>query len=235
MLGFKREIFRMRFLGLLERKEHWVLTCRAWIILCLSIACALVFTIKNIHSFLSSNHPIQADLLVVEGWLPDYALEEAMNEFRVHNYDLLVITGEPLSKGSLLLEYKTSAHAAAATMKKLGFDEELVVVTVPSVQKNRTFASALAFRKWLLNSELSVKAINIYSLGAHARRSRLLFEKTLCNKLEIGVIAAENLRYDPRQWWTSSIGVQTVIGEAIAYIISRFFFYPKLSDDMQAY
>jgi len=193
----------------------------------------IVLTITKIHSFLSANHPVHAELLVVEGWLPDYALEKAMSEFNANNYNLLVITGEPLSKGSHLLEYKTSAHAAAATLKKLGFDEEsMVVVTVPLMRRDRTFASAQAFRKWLLNSELSVKAVNIFSLGAHARRSRLLFEKTLGNKLEIGVIAAENLRYDPHNWWRSSVGVQTIIGETIAYIYTKFFFYPKVSKEM---
>jgi hypothetical protein len=223
----------MAYLGLLKRRECWTLSGPGWAILCVISTSIIVLTITNIHSFLSANHPVHAELLVVEGWLPDYALEKAMSEFNANNYNLLVITGEPLSKGSRLLEYKTSAHAAAATMKKLGFDEEsMVVVTVPLMRRDRTFASALAFRKWLLNSELSVKAINIFSLGAHARRSRLLFEKTLGNKLEIGVIAAENLRYDPHNWWRSSVGVQTIIGETIAYIYTKLFFYPKVSEEM---
>ena len=226
----------MAYLGLLKRRECWTLSGPGWAILCVISTTIIVLTIVKIHSFLSANDPVQAQLLVVEGWLPDYALEEAMNEFNAHHYDLLVITGEPLLKGSRLLEYKTSAHAAAATLKKLGFDEELIVViTVPLVQKDRTFASALAFKKWLLNSELSVKAVNIYTLGAHARRSRLLFEKILGNKLEIGIIAAENLRYDPHNWWRSSVGVQTVIGEAIAYIYTRIFFHPKPGEEMQTY
>jgi hypothetical protein len=43
--------------------------------------------------FLSKTQKIKANLLIVEGWLPDYALEMACNEFRSNNYDLIVTTG----------------------------------------------------------------------------------------------------------------------------------------------
>jgi len=214
--------------GLIERRERWVLKGRGWSILLISIATILVLILTTIHPFLSVNDPIEGDILVIEGWMPDYALEEAIGEFKAHNYYLLVTTGTPLLVGSHLSKYKSSSEVAAATLRQLGFDEELIaVVHAPATRKDRTYASALALRKWLLNSNVSVKSLNIYTLGTHARRSRLLFKKALSDKMAIGVIATEDLSYDSQKWWKSSIGVKKVIFETIAYLYSRLFFYPK--------
>jgi len=219
--------------GLIERRECWTLKRRGWLILLISIATILVLILTTIHPFLAVNDPVEGDILVVEGWIPDYALEKAISEFKTHNYSLLVNTGTPLLVGSHLSKYKSSAEVAAATLKQLGLDEELLaVVPAPAVRKDRTYASALALRKWLLNSNVSVKSLNIYTLGSHARRSRLLFKKALGNKMVLtnqatSVIAADDLSFDSQKWWKSSIGVRKIISETIAYMYSRFFFYPK--------
>ncbi len=52
--------------------------------------------LAGIYPFLRENEPIEAEILVVEGWLPEYALEEALKEFRSHPYRLLVTTGVSL-------------------------------------------------------------------------------------------------------------------------------------------
>jgi L,D-peptidoglycan transpeptidase YkuD (ErfK/YbiS/YcfS/YnhG family) len=38
-----------------------------------------------------------------------------------------------------------------------------------------------------------------------------------------------NPDYNPKQWWRYSDGVREVIGESIAYIYAKFFFYPSAS------
>ena len=136
--------------------------------------------------------------------------------------------GGPLPKGHCLAEYGSYAELAAATLKKLGLDEDKIrAVPVCGVKKDRTYASAMALKKWLLDSGLNVKAINIISHGCHARRTWLLFEKAFDeDKVEVGIITEPNRNYDPKRWWTSSEGVRTVIGQAIAYIYARVFFYP---------
>jgi hypothetical protein len=214
--------------GLIERRERWVLKGRGWFILIISMAVILYLILTAIHPFLSVNDPVEGDILVVEGWITDYALEKAISEFKGHNYNLLVTTGTPLSIGSYLSKYESYAEVAAATLKQLGFDEELIeVVSAPTVRTDRTYASALALEKWLSNSNMSVKALNIYTLGTHARRTRLLFKKALNDKMAIGVIAADDISYNSEKWWKSSTGVRKVISETIAYFYSRFFFYPE--------
>ena len=51
----------------------------------------------NIYNFLSISHPVKADVLVVEGWIPPNLLEEAIEEFNQNDYQFIATTGVPLS------------------------------------------------------------------------------------------------------------------------------------------
>jgi hypothetical protein len=42
----------------------------------------------------------------------------------------------------------------------------------------------------------------------------------------VSIIAVSNPDYNLKQWWRYSDGVREVIGENIAYIYAKFFFYP---------
>ncbi|MFH0925352.1 MAG: ElyC/SanA/YdcF family protein [bacterium] len=209
---------------LFECKERWGLTWLGRLILFSCITISFILAIILIHPFLAENHPIKGEVLVVEGWLPDYALKKAITEFNTNNYSLLFVTGVPLLKGYYLLEYETDAGVGAATLEKLGFNKDLLrVVPAPFTKKDRTYTSAIALKQCLAESKLLVRSINLVSLGPHSRRSRLLFEKAFGKKVSIGVVAVEDIDYDPDEWWRSSNGVRMVIGEAIAYIYARFF------------
>ena len=81
-------------------------------------------------------------------------------------------------------------------------------------------------KKWLLDSDLKVKSIDVLSLGPHARRSWVLFKKAFGNDIDIGVISVVNMSYDPKRWWKYSSGVRSIINEAIAYVYVCLFFYP---------
>ena len=55
----------------------------------------------------------------------------------------------------------------------------------------------------------------------------LLYQKALGKNVTVGIIAVSNPDYDPKDWWRYSDGVREVIGESLAYIYARFFFYPS--------
>jgi hypothetical protein len=217
-------IFPMPYLGLIKRKERWGLSARGWFFLIIAGIAMLVAAAVTVHPFLAVNEPVRGDILVVEGWLPDYALEKVIDEFRSNKYRLLVTTGGPLLKGYYLAGYKSCAGLTSETLKRLGVSEAvLATVPAPYVLRNATYASAAALKNWLLNSKLDIKAINIYSLGPHARRTRLLFQKALGDRVDVGIIAGEDRSYDPTRWWCSNAGARTVIYELIAYLYARFF------------
>lgn len=210
-------------MGLSRRQEKWVL-------MFINLLFALIFAtsfiwsmLNNIYSFLAINAPIKADILVVEGWIPDYALKEAIDEFKNGDYQKLVTTGLPLEKGYYLAQYKNSADLAAATLIALSFEpDKIIAVPGQKVTKNRTAASAIALSRWIQNSDLKIKSINLYSFGTHARRSWLIFKQALAPEIKVGIIAVAPLNYEPKQWWVSSAGFRSVINETIAYLYARF-------------
>lgn len=184
----------------------------------------LGFAILNIHAFLAKSSPINADILVVEGWLPDYAIQSAVTEFKQGSYHKLITIGGSLPRGFYLSKYKTFAELAAATLMALGVDrEQLIVVSDPSQSQSRTYNSAVILNQWLSTSELQIKSLNIYTLGTHARRSWLLFKEVLEPQISVGIVVNEPLNYDSKNWWRSSEGVRTVIPELLAYLYTRIF------------
>jgi DUF218 domain len=210
-------------ISLIRRQETWAITRQGWIIATIGLTISMLLIIKNIHPFLAVNSPVKADILVVEGWLPDYAIESAIAEFKTGNYRQLIATGLPLSKGYYLAEYKNYAELTAATCIALGFDrDKIVAVPAASVIKHRTAASAIALRDWLSASPTKVNSINLYSFGTHARRSWIIFKQVLNPGIQVGIIAAEPQNYNPHEWWKSSEGFRIVTGEIIAYIYARF-------------
>jgi hypothetical protein len=72
----------------------------------------------------------------------------------------------------------------------LGMDPNLII-SIPGnrVIINRTLASALAFHNWLKTHSLEIKGINIISLGTHARRTWMTFDKVLDKPFKIGIIS----------------------------------------------
>jgi uncharacterized SAM-binding protein YcdF (DUF218 family) len=209
---------------IIKRQEMWTLTAQGWVIAIALIVYFIFFAITNVHAFLAVTSPIKsAEVLIVEGWLPDYAIKEAFTEFKIGSYRQIITTGGSIEKGSFLTGYNNFAEVTAATFIKLGLEaEKVVAVPTPFVVKDRSYESAAEFYRWLSKSNLQIESINLFSLDVHTRRSWLLFKKLLNPKIKVGVIAAKTQDYDPKKWWSSSAGVRTMIDEGIAYIYARF-------------
>ncbi|NEP06050.1 MAG: YdcF family protein [Okeania sp. SIO2G4] len=208
---------------LLQWQEKLILIIQVWILILGLIIFLITICCFNIYSFLALTSPIKADILIVEGWMSDYAVKLAIAEFQQGAYQKLITTGSPIGKGYYLSEYNNFAELTAATLITLGFDPDRVVtIPTPQVVKYRTAASAIAVKEWLTTSNLKVDSINIYTLGPHARRSWMIYRNILSPDIQVGVIALEPKDYNPHRWWQSSAGMRTVVGEAIAYFYTRF-------------
>jgi hypothetical protein len=213
------------FWGLLHRRECLVPTWRAIFAAIFFSIALMVIGLLAIHPFLGVTEPVSAEVLVVEGWVPDYVFEEARVEFERHHYRKLYVTGGALEVGVHLSEYKTYAELGAATLIRMGVGKAMIeAVPSPSVRQDRTFTSALALKRRLHDQALEHANINLVSVGAHARRSQLLFQKVFGKDLRVGIIAIENRGYDPRCWWRSSAGVRTILDEFIAYLYAVLVF-----------
>ena len=214
--------------GLLKRKETWTLTWRGWMIALLLTAAFLAIGLWRVHPFLALNRPTKAEDLVVEGWIPEYALQKSVDEFQSHPYRRIFTSGGPVSAvGSPAADDDTYAYVAASRLRKLGLERSVVqMVPANATDRDRTYSSAVALRKWLNERGVSPHSINVVTLGVHARRTRLLYEKAFGDDVTVGVIAVEDREYNPRRWWRYSEGVREVISEGVAYLYARFLFHP---------
>ena len=204
---------------LVNRKEVWRLTKMGWLVLLVVIGFVFVGGGRNLAIFLSPNDPVLSDILVVEGWMPDYALSETVEAINGGKYRKVLTTGLPLAKGSMFAEYTDGAEFAAARLRYLGADIRLITaVAAPAVYRDRTWHMASAVRDWLNENEDSPKAINVVSIGTHARRSRMLYQRVLGPNVKVGVIPVTTRSFDINNWWKTSAGVKTTIMELIAYI-----------------
>jgi hypothetical protein len=61
-----------------------------FLLLFITIALSAIFTLTG---YLSTTEKTNANILLVEGWLPSDGMEAAVNEFRTHSYDYIVTTG----------------------------------------------------------------------------------------------------------------------------------------------
>jgi hypothetical protein len=223
------------FCGLLRRRSCIVLTWRGWLVLFALAVVALLSTAKTIYPFLAVNAPVRGDILAAEGWLTDYAIQEAMAEFRRHSYRVFYVTGGPLERGAPLSEHKTFAELGASIAARFGMPANVVVaVPAPEVRQDRTFAAAVALRRWLQQHGSLPAKLDVVSGSTHARRTRLLYARAFGRETQVGVICIATRHYDSKRWWSSSAGVREVIDETFAYLYARFFFRPSAEESSDA-
>lgn len=213
--------------GLLRRRQIWLPTWRGWLALLLLGVAFILLVGPHTYGFFAVNEPLPSGVLVVEGWLPDYGLSQAIEEFQRHPARKVFVTGGPIEHGAPLSEYKTYAELGAAVIVKLGLPSNLVqAIPSPPVCKDRTYASARALRKYLDEHQMNETQFNLFTIGTHGRRSRLLFEKGLGPTAHIGVVSVESRDFDPAHWWRYSASVRGVIAETLAYAYAKFLFRP---------
>lgn len=217
--------------GLLSRKQRWGLSWPGRFVLLGVIVLGTWAYMSFSYPFLAETQRVDANILVVEGWVHEFGALTALDEFKRGNYQHVVTTGGPMEgTGAYTSDPNTVASLGATTLRRVGFPPTVIQMAPSHVSgRDRTYSSALALRQWLQERKIAVHGINIVTESAHARRSRLLFEEAFGPDVPVGVISAVNPDYDPKRWWHYSEGVREDIGECIAYIYARFLFHPHNS------
>jgi uncharacterized SAM-binding protein YcdF (DUF218 family) len=187
--------------------------------------------LKNVYPFLAITHRVDANILVVEGWIHEYAIRAAVKEFQSNHYQRVFITGGPVvGTGGYINDFYTSASVGEDLLKKWGLpDERLQMVPSRVMDRDRTYGSAVALRNWFRDHNMAVPGIDVITEDLHARRTRLLFQKALGDKVAVGVIAIPNPDYDSKHWWRYSEGLKNVLSETATYVYARLLFYPSAS------
>jgi DUF218 domain len=207
------------------RRERRVLTGQGWLLSLALVATLLWGMATHLYGFFAIQAPLsQAQALVVEGWLLDDRLDDVVQEFRRHPYQLMITTGGTVPRGYYLSQYKTFAEIAQAGLLQKGLDPaQVVAVNAPDVVRDRTYNAGLALHNWLTQNHVDLHRFNLITTGVHARRSQFLFQKALGLQVQVGVLSMTDSGYNPDRWWASSEGVKMVFFEVLGYLYMGIF------------
>ena len=172
---------------------------------------------NRLYPFLALSEPVDSDALVIEGWLADVPLEEALAWADAHGIKTLYLTGGPIETGSWLAPWRTYPEMTAARLEAIGAAARYDIrpVPAPRTRKDRTWLSAVTLRDALGTN--APASLILASEGPHVRRSALLFRRVFGDAVRIGTLPLTPTDFDATDWWKSSTGVRTVLSETIAY------------------
>ena len=195
---------------------------------------AVVLVGWNLHAFLAQNAPVGASILVVEGWMDPEGLDQAIGAVHSGRYEHVLTTGGPIASWPGFHGDRTYAERAANYLVQHGVAKgKVTAVPAPASAQDRTFLSAVMVREWAKRSRLGPDALDIFSSGTHARRSRLLYRLAFGPDVAIGVYAARSSAYDPHAWWRTSLGTRDVLEQAVELFWVKMVFRtpPRNSDE----
>lgn len=218
---------RLTLGGIIDHKERWGWTWRGRFLVAGLVLALGTFLVLGIYPFLAPTDRTPARLLVIEGWSPPATMKEVAAEFQSGKYEQAILVRPVLDVSDQYESGRYYGQWMSRLLVAKGIPDAKLTTLFPNVaRKDRTYHSALAVKQWIAAQHLSLDALNVATDGPHARRSRLLYEKAFGPDVSIGIIAMQSPEYDRRHWWQTSEGVRDVIGETIAYIYARFFFWP---------
>ncbi|MBV8143051.1 MAG: YdcF family protein [Verrucomicrobia bacterium] len=169
------------------------------------------------ESFLSANVRLPAEVLVVEGWIGREGVRAAASEFERGGYRYVVTSGG--SATGWEDERESYAVMAEQELLQAGIPEKEIIVATPSqTETERTFTSAVAVWRALQSKGIYPKKINVFTLGAHARRSRVVFTKLNLPETQVGVISWSPPKERAGPWWRSSQRAKEMIAESAGYL-----------------
>lgn len=166
---------------------------------------------------------VEANILVVEGWIWDYAMESAAEEFKRGHYTLIATSGFP-NTAQMEKTGTSSADTAAARLIQLGIPpEKILSCPAENTWWNRTASSAQAVRVKILREGIPLKKINVLTVGTHARKTIIAYRRIMGPEVEVGLVMVPSRNFDPDRWWASRGGIYAITKNTIGWLRELLF------------
>lgn len=207
-------------------RRRYVVLPTIWAVLVLGCFFLAIVSLlaKNIAFFLAKQQPVEANVLVIEGWLELEALKQAYTEYKSGHYDLVITTGGAEAR-NFTDQFDSYAEQAAHQLNLLGLSmDNLKVIPTPASAQDRTYLSAVMVRKSIeaTPSIDKVKGINVFSGNVHSRRTYFLYKQAFdALAIPIGIISASPEDFRLANWWQTSAGAKTVLVEFIGWVYAH--------------
>ncbi len=212
--------------ALFRRRQVILPTLLGWLLAFALLGAAGTLVARHLGGWLAVSEPVEgppAQWLVVEGWLGERDLDAAAAFARQRGYRRVVTTGGPITS---FASHATYAERAAQRLQALLPGVPVEAVPMPATKQDRTYASAVWLRDWAQQRAVPTEAIDVYSLGAHARRTRILYRMAFGEATRIGIIAGPPHDSDIERWWTTSEAAKMVVMEAASLVWTGCCFWP---------
>ncbi|MGE4489846.1 MAG: ElyC/SanA/YdcF family protein [Kiritimatiellales bacterium] len=208
---------------LFRKTAVWMPTGPGLLILLLIVAGLGTWTVCHLYPFLAQTRPQPApELVIVEGWMADDEIRLAAG--LVQPGQTVISTGGPVTFGQKILNYDNYAELGAIRLAGHGIPaDSIITVPAPDTERDRTYVSAIAARARLEELGLFGKPANLVTVGAHARRSYLLYKDVFGRDYPLGIISVEPDDYHLDHWYLFSAGVKHVGMEFISWIYAEIF------------
>lgn len=196
----------------------WCPTLVGWVLILGLLAMPAITWCIWGESFLCLTNREPAEVLVVEGWVGDEVLQAAAAEFKSGNYHWAVTTGGPNGENWQRQRW---------TYAQIGFDrlaaygvprDKIIMSPAPEVESQRTHTSAVSAKQALAAAGIEPTALNIFTRGAHARRSRLVYARVFEPAIKVGIVSWLPNSTHANPWWKSTVRSKDVLTETIGYL-----------------
>jgi uncharacterized SAM-binding protein YcdF (DUF218 family) len=220
----RRRFVWARRLRLFQYRTVWCPTLLGTFCLLIVLALPLVWWSINGEAFLSANCRLNAEVLVVEGWIGSDGVRAAATEFTRNGYQYIVATGGvPTTEGWEKSGW-SYAEGAYNELVRLGVPEQKIIFAPSkSTEIQRTYESARAVAGVLAAKNIHPQAVNVFTLGPHLRRSCMVFSKVLGTMTKVGGIDWVPPDYFGIPWWRSSGRAKNLLGETTGYFYEALF------------
>lgn len=215
--------------ALFHRREVFLPTIWGWLLVLGVLGVAAILLGRHVGGWLAVSEPAvganggPAVLLVVEGWLGERELDDAAAYARQRGYRRVVTSGGRIQSFSTIASY---AERAEQRLRERLPGVSVEAVPTPQTAQDRTYASAVWVRDWAQQRAVPVETIDVYSLGAHARRTRMLYRLAFGEQTQVGIIAGVPQDSDVEHWWTTSEAAKDVLMEVVSLAWTQCCFWP---------
>ena len=157
-------------------------------------------------------------MLIVEGWIREEPIQGASLEFLKGGYRYVVATGGYTGERWEARRWSDAEIARRSLLQNGVPPEKVVFAQAPDAEASRTFSAAVTAKQVLDEKGLLPKAVTVYTMGAHARRSRLVYQKVFGSKVPVGVISWKPPGSESEPWWRNSSRAADFVKETVGCI-----------------
>ena len=216
----------MKFPALFRRRNLVLPTLTGWLVILLACGLVTLYLIRGIAGFLTVYEPIDADYLVIEGWMNKQELDQSLDYFNSADYRLAIIVGGPVTDDFHGIDSNLAERATGYLRGRGLAQDRSVVIATPYSAQNRTFLNAVMTRDWFERQGIELSRLDVFSSHVHTRRSRDLYQLAFGDNVTVGVIPSHPDDFDPAHWWRSSESGKNVAVEFAGWLLVKCCFYP---------